>query len=223
MKRSEINRAIRHMEAMIEQCCFPLPPFCHYTPEQWLDQGHDHDEIRLAALGWDITDYGLGEFDKIGLALITLRNGYPGSLKKYAEKLLYLAEGQTAPMHYHYDKMEDIINRGGGNVLITVYPSTENGQLGTDDVTVQCDGTKKTVTAGTAIRLTPGTSISLPPFLYHDFAVETGTGSVLLGEVSMVNDDEFDNHFLEPIGRFPEIIEDEAPYRLLCNEYPEAN
>ena len=31
-----------------------------------------------------------------------------------------------------------------------------------------------------------------------------------------------DNRFLNPLGRFPTIEEDEAPYRLLCNEYPPA-
>ena len=76
-------------------------------------------------LGWDITDYGLGRFDQVGFSLITIRNGnlkqrdrYP---KTYAEKLLYIKEGQYSPMHFHWSKMEDIINRGGGNVLIRVY------------------------------------------------------------------------------------------------------
>ena len=55
-----------------------------------------------------------------------------------------------------------------------------------------------------------------------DFAVEEGTGPVLLGEVSQCNDDNTDNRFNPPVGRFPEIEEDEAPYRLLCNEYPVA-
>ena len=55
-------------------------------------------------LGWDITDYGLGNFDKFGASLITIRNGcrtqpekYP---KVYAEKLLYLKEGQMAANHF---------------------------------------------------------------------------------------------------------------------------
>ena len=50
--------------------------------------------------------------------------------------------------------------------------------------------------------------------------MEEGTGPVLLGEVSQCNDDNMDNRFNPPVGRFPEIEEDEAPYRLLCNEYP---
>ena len=55
-----------------------------------------------------------------------------------------------------------------------------------------------------------------------DFEVENGSGPVLIGEVSQCNDDNTDNRFYEPIGRFPTIEEDEAPYRLLCNEYPAA-
>ena len=47
--------------------------------------------------------------------------------KTYAEKLLVVKEGQMAPMHFHWNKTEEIINRGG-NVLITVYNSTEDGQ-----------------------------------------------------------------------------------------------
>ena len=78
------------------------------------------------------------------------------------------------------------------------------------------------VPAGTQIRLTPGESIHVQQYLYHDFAVEEGTGAVLLGEVSQCNDDSNDNHFNPPMGRFPAIEEDEAPYRLLCTEYPEA-
>ena len=81
-----------------------------------------------ACLGWDITDYGQGNFNKIGLLAHhhpqrqpqTMRDKYP---KVYAEKLLFLKEGQYSPNHFHWYKTEDIINRGGGNVLIRVYNS----------------------------------------------------------------------------------------------------
>lgn len=222
MKRSEINAAIKEMERMIQKHGFAIPPFCKWTPEEWADKGHEYDEIRDNMLGWDITDYGLGRFQEVGFALITLRNGNVKDVrytKPYAEKLLMVQEGQMAPMHFHWNKMEDIINRGGGNVLITVYNSTADGQFAESDVTVHSDGRTYTVPAGTKVRLTPGESITIQPYLYHDFHVETGTGAVLLGEVSMCNDDENDNRFYEPIGRFPEIEEDEPPYRLLCNEY----
>ena len=225
MKRSKINAVIRDMEKLMQEHGFQAPPFCSWTPEEWQDKNHEYDEIRDNMLGWDVTDYGLEKFDEVGFALITIRNGNvknPKYKKPYAEKLLMLYEGQLSPMHFHWNKMEDIINRGGGNVLIRVYNSTEDGQFADTDVTVNCDGREYTVPAGTQIRLKPGESITIYPYLYHDFNVEPGTGNVLLGEVSMCIDDENDNRSYEPIGRFPKVEEDEPPYRLLCNEYPKA-
>ena len=144
-------------------------------------------------------------------------------LTKEREKLLYLKEGQYAPNHFHWFKTEDIINRGGGNVLIRVYNSLPDEEIDyVSDVTVHTDGRTYTVPAGTQIRLTPGESIHVQQYLYHDFSVEEGTGPVLLGEVSQCNDDNTDNRFNPPVGRFPTIEEDEPPYRLLCNEYPAA-
>lgn len=227
MKRSEVNAALREMEAMCAKLQYPLPPFCAFTPEKWKTLGHEYDEVRDCRLGWDITDYGQGDFTRFGFALITLRNGnrampslYP---KVYAEKLLYLREGQYAPNHFHWYKSEDIINRGGGNVLIRVYLSNADESIDrVSPVRVLTDGRAYSVPAGTQVRLTPGESIHIYQGLYHDFAVESGSGPVLLGEVSQVNDDAADNRFEPPVGRFPEIEEDEQPYRLLCTEYPAA-
>lgn len=224
MKRSEINAAIKKMEALINEYRFALPPFCHFTPEEWETKGHEYDEIRDNMLGWDITDYGLGDFEKLGFALITIRNGNqnnPKYKKVYAEKLLMLKEGQKSPMHFHWKKSEDIINRGGGVLIIHVY-NDDNGELGTSDVLVNADGRSYYVPAGTGIELHPGESITLWPHQYHDFDIKPGTGDVLIGEVSMCNDDNTDNRFYEKMGRFPTIEEDEAPYRLLCTEYPAA-
>jgi hypothetical protein len=225
MKRSEINAALREMEQMIRDYRFALPPFCHFTPEEWLEKGSEYDEIRDNMLGWDITDYGLGNFDKIGFSLVTIRNGNlkmrDKYKKSYAEKLLYIREGQYSPMHFHWSKMEDIINRGGGNLLIRVYNSTQDEDLDrAREVRLHLDGREVCVAAGTQVRLMPGESISIYPYLYHDFEVEPGSGPVLIGEVSQCNDDNTDNRFYEQIGRFPEIEEDEKPYRLLCTEYP---
>ena len=228
MKRSEINAALKELEAMVNEYKFALPPFCHFTPEEWQNKGHEYDEIRECCLGWDITDYGMGDFDKMGFSLITIRNGHQKMPEKYpkvyAEKLLYLKEGQYSPNHFHWYKTEDIINRGGGNVLIRVYNSFPDESIDYEsDVTVYTDGRCYTVPAGTQIRLTPGESIFIQQRLYHDFEVEPGTGNVLLGEVSQCNDDASDNRF-NPVleGRFPPIEEDEPPYRLLCTEYPAA-
>jgi len=223
MKRSKINRVIRDMEKLIKTCRFELPPFAKWSPQDWEEVGNEYDEIRDNKLGWDITDYGLGNFEEIGFALLTLRNGNPNMpqyKKSYAEKLLMLYGGQSAPMHFHWSKMEDIINRGGNDVYITVYNGDKEGNKLETDVTINKDGKQFTVSAGTKVRLQPGESITISPYMYHDFLVPAEGGPVLLGEVSMCNDDDNDNRFYEPIGRFPKIEEDEKPYRLLCNEYP---
>ncbi len=227
MKRSEINAALKTFEAFCREYRCYLPPFCHFTPEEWQTKGHEYDEVRDCMLGWDITDYGLGRFREVGFSLITIRNGcldpaHPYA-KPYAEKLLYLQEGQYSPNHFHWYKMEDIINRGGGNVKIRVYNSLPDESIDkTGDITVHLDGCAVTVPAGTQIMLAPGQSITITPLLYHDFTVEPGSGDVLLGEVSQCNDDHCDNRFEPPVGRFPAIEEDEPPYRLLCGEYPPA-
>lgn len=224
MKRSEINKALRRMQNMIEEYKISLPDFCNWKAKDWATKGEEYIEIKDNMLGWDITDFGLGNFKQVGFSLITIRNGntklsekYP---KPYAEKLLYLDEGQSAEMHFHKSKMEDIINKGGGNVVITVYNSTPGGEFDITDVNIHSDGRNYSVTAGSKIVLKPGQSITITKNLYHDFAVEKGSGAVLLGEVSMCNDDNTDNYFYNKrVGRFPAIIEDEEPYRVLCNEY----
>lgn len=225
MKRSKINQCIREMEQMLVNYKISLPPFCFFSPMEWDDKNQEYDEIRENLLGWDITDYGLGDFDKVGFSLITLRNGNlknPKYQKPYAEKLLLLKEGQHSPMHFHFYKMEDIINRGGGTLVIHLYNDRGNGELDNTPVLVNQDARQYYVEAGTGVLLRPGESITLSPHQYHDFDVLEGTGDVLIGEVSMCNDDYTDNRFYQKVGRFPTIEEDEEPYRLLCNEYPKA-
>ena len=203
MKRSEINAVIKRFEKLLEEHRFELPPFCKWTPEEWQTKGHEYDEIRDNMLGWDVTDYGMGDFGHLGLALITIRNGNvhnPKYTKTYAEK---------------------IINRGGNDIHFTLYNATEDEQLADTPVKIFSDGRCYTVPAGETVVLKPGQSLSLYPYYYHEFVIPEG-GPVLIGEVSMCNDDNTDNRFLNPLGRFPTIEEDEPPYRLLCNEYPKA-
>ncbi len=225
MKRSEINKIMRDAKDFLEEMKWKLPPFAYWTPEEWETKGEEYNEIRDNMLGWDITDFGFGDFHKIGLFMFTIRNGNFSDekyIKPYAEKLLIVEEEQVTPYHFHWSKMEDIINRGGGNLMVKVYNSTEDEQFADTDVTVMVDGRWYTVPAGSVIRITPGESITLPSGQYHSFWGEKGCGKVLLGEVSKVNDDRVDNRFYEKTGRFPEIEEDEAPLHLLGNEYPKA-
>lgn len=221
MKRSEINKILAETKLFVKNIGFKLPDFAYWSVEEWEKAGSDFDEIRENMLGWDITDYGQGKFKEIGLVLFTLRNGNLSSdkyKKSYAEKILILEEGQICPTHFHKNKMEDIINRGGGNLQIKLWNSNDEGKPLTTPVTFSSDGQIKTADCGTPIIITPGNSITLIPGIYHEFSALNS--KVLLGEVSSVNDDNHDNFFLEKQGRFPQIEEDEVPLHYLCNEYP---
>jgi D-lyxose ketol-isomerase len=218
MKRSEINGIVRDVESWVETMGFHLPPWAHWSVDQWKAAGDSASEIFDNMLGWDVTDFGRGSYDTFGLTLFTIRNGNLKRDKKpYAEKILIISEGQGNPMHFHWYKMEDIINRGGGTLIIEVFGSTKEGEFSSDPVTVSIDGIRRTVPSGSKIALRPGESITIPQGLYHRFFAEGGR--VLAGEVSMVNDDVTDNRFREKLGRYTEIEENEMPYRLLCGEY----
>ena len=223
MKRSEINQIMKDAVDFVNEMNFKLPPFAFWSPEDWQKKGSAYNEIRDNMLGWDITDFGYGDYHKIGLLMFTLRNGNfndPKYIKPYAEKLLIVEEGQITPYHFHWSKMEDIINRGGGELAIQVYNSTEDGAFADTNVDIYSDGYHYTVPAGSIVRLQPGESISIQTGMYHKFWAEGG--KVMLCEVSKVNDDRVDNRFYEKTGRFPEIDEDEPALYLLGNEYPVA-
>ncbi len=221
MKRSEINQLILENRQFIEKMGYHLPPFAYWDIEQWKNIPDECTEVRDCQLGWDITDYDEGHFYQKGLFMVTLRNGCAGKnyLKPYAEKIMVAEEEQVTVLHFHWRKMEDIINRGGGNLMIQVYNSTEEEGLDLETpVTVCMDGSCSVVPAGTILRLEPGQSITIQPGLYHSFWGEKGHGKVLIGEVSMYNDDFNDNRFYEQLNRFQVIEEDVPAQFLLTNE-----
>jgi len=202
---------------------FNLPPFAYWTPEHFKANASDAKALIDARCGWDITDYGAGDFDKMGLFLFTLRNGRLADLQRgggmcYAEKLLISRQDQLSPMHTHVIKAEDIINRGGATMVVELYGSDDDGNFAEDrGGVVMCDGIARAYSAGEKIKFAPGESLTLMPGDWHAFWGEGG--DVLIGEVSTVNDDETDNIFREPIGRFSNIDEDVAPTHLLVSDY----
>ena len=227
MKRSEINNYIEEAKQLFNSISVALPPFGYWSPGEWATKGPEADEIRDNCLGWDLTDYGEGEYEKMGILLFTIRNGnyhrssvYP---KGYAEKIMIVKEEQVCPMHFHWKKREDIINRGGGNLVLELYQADQNEQLSGFPFDVVIDGVRRSCQAGEKVILTTGESICLEPFVYHRFYGEKGSGTVIVGEVSDVNDDENDNRFATPLKRFPKIEEDAPPIHYLCNEYPVAS
>ena len=223
MKRSQINAIMAEADEMIRAYGFVLPPWAYWTPESFKARADIASAVIAARCGWDITDYGAGDFDQMGLFLFTLRNGRLADLQRgggmcYAEKLLISKQDQLSPMHTHVIKAEDIINRDGATLVIELYGSDPQGQF--DDTAggaVMCDGIQRMFAPGDRLRLAPGESVTLMPGDWHAFWAEGG--DVLIGEVSTVNDDETDNIFRDPIGRFADIEEDANPMHLLVSDY----
>lgn len=236
MKRSQINKCILYVMNALKENKFPLPPFAYYTPEEWTKVDESEEEIVENMLGWDITDFGTDDFDTYGLSIFTFRNGnyynqdkYP---KTYAEKMLYVMDGQILPFHYHWYKREDIINRGGGDLEITLYNCTEEdfqdmeggrsgapGTFADTDVIAKIDGKSIVVPAGGKVILKPGQSISIAQGQYHQWQGVPGTGDVILFEVSTTNDDNIDNRFYSTSKRIPSVVEDEEPKYLMFADY----
>ena len=119
MKRSEINAAIRWAETLCEAHHITLPRFARYPADPAVFAAPGRENLRKTLLGWDVTDFGSGDFARVGAVLFTVRNGSihdPAVGTPYAEKYIFLRDGacQEIPMHYHMTKTEDIINRAGG-------------------------------------------------------------------------------------------------------------
>lgn len=226
MKRSEINQIMREgLNFLEKENKFLLPPFSKWSPDDWKSKGEESSDIIKQQLGWDITDFGSGDFSKVGLFLFTIRNGSFEDLKNplgktYAEKAMIVLEEQITPIHFHYQKMEDIINRGGGELVIQLWNSLLDNELDTvNDVLLSVDGVKVIIKAGDTLTLTPGESVCLPQRNYHKFWGKKGKGTIFVGEVSRVNDDYVDNYFYEKVGRFADIEEDVEPLHLLYGDY----
>lgn len=223
MKRSRINDIMAAAEEMLAEFRFSLPPFAWWSPEEFRANKDVASRVIEGRCGWDITDYGAGRFDEMGLFLFTLRNGQLEDLQRgggmcYAEKLLISRKDQLSPMHTHFVKAEDIINRGGATLVVELFGSDEKGNFDGDrGGLVRCDGIDRPFAPGEKLKLAPGESVTLRPGDWHAFWGEGG--DVLIGEVSTVNDDVTDNYFREAIGRFSTIEEDVAPRHLLVSDY----
>lgn len=223
MKRSEINGALEWAKELLKASNVRLPMYAYWKPDVWQANAARLHTVRKVMLGWDITDFGMGDFSKVGAVLYTVRNGSLDDKTAgvpYCEKYILMKDGQRLPKHYHVMKTEDIINRTGGALQVFLWgidPAT--GSVLDTPVEVYQDGIPYSYQPGEEILVEPGNSISLPPFVAHIFGPKPGSGDLVVGEVSAINDDMTDNYFLENTSRFAEIEEDEAPLHPLCNEY----
>jgi D-lyxose ketol-isomerase len=180
VKRSELNNAVLRAKAYFEKSGWAIPP----DPQ------------------WDVTDFGLGEFEKSGLVLLNLADE-----PEYCEKLMFAKKNQITPAHYHNKKKEDIIVRKG--VLQIQFWKKDTGSPSLNSVIkIKVNGKFKEIKSGDVVELHSGERVTIHPGILHAFF--SLSDECMIGEVSTANDDENDNFFLNPdIGRFPQIIEDE--------------
>lgn len=213
MKRSEINEIMKWTVDFAAAHQFPLPPFAFFTVEDWQKLGNEYDELRDNKLGWDITDFGSGDFYREGLTMFTMRSGSchkPEYFKRYSEKLMVARDGQVTPFHYHYVYIEDIINRGGGDLCVELWNGDKDGRRLDTDVRISTDGRNYFAPAGTVITLRPGESVSLNTYTFHSFWAKEGTGDVLLIEIAQSTPLPNDGCFLKSVSRYT-TIEEDAP------------
>ena len=188
MKRSTINSLVTAARSCFAAHGWSLPPNAR----------------------WDVTDFGLGRWEKYSLVLVNLAEE-----PEYSEKLIYIRDGMTAPAHTHNKKKEDIICRWG-RMAVQVWqghPSTSTGK----PFLLPVDHEPREVRSGDIVEIDAGSRVTLVPGVYHLFYALTE--ECIIGEVSTANDDLTDNIFAdEGFGRFPQIEEDEPPLLRLVSE-----
>jgi len=181
MKRSEINAAIAGASLAFERHHWHLPP----NPR------------------WDVTGFGLGDFNRFGLVLVNL-----AELPEYCEKLMFARQNQLTIMHCHKKKQEDIICRAGTFAIRLADRDVDwkvNRTGG--NVRVLINREERMVPSNGVVFLKSGERITLYPGVYHEFWPVSEYA--IIGEVSTANDDQHDNFFENPdVGRYEQIEED---------------
>jgi D-lyxose ketol-isomerase len=222
LQRSSLNLWIEQAKGLSSSYHRALPEWASWKIKDYQNNQEVAAFVRARQMGWDITDFGSGDFENQGLTLFCLRNGIQGNPheRPYAEKMLIVGEMQETPFHYHKIKLEDIINCGGGNLMIE-FLNTEDGLSPTSDpINVIADGQRMTLNPREPLRLRAGQSVTVERGVYHRFYAEAGTGPSLAWEVSQVNDDFTDNYFLSAGTRFSAIDEDVPIKHPLWHEVP---
>lgn len=218
MKRSTINRDILWGINLLKENNISLPEFALWSPEEWERNKDKLSTVINVSLGWEVKDFS----EEMGATLFTIRNGKYNDLSigvPYCEKLIMFKDGKRLPLHYHKEKTEDVINRAAGIMQIKLYHTTASGELDlASDVDVFQDGILHTHKAGEYFYINPGSSITLTPGIAHTFGPKPG-GPLIVGEVSVVNNDLTDNFRFEKVPDQYPVEEDEEIMFPICTEY----
>lgn len=133
----------------------------------------------------EIADFGGGDFDRIGLALLVYVN-----TDRCCAKELVLLPGQTCPEHWHPPVGEDpgkeeTFRCRSGEVLLYV-----EGERTANPVAQPPADRRQHYTCRHEIRLTPGQQYTIRPGLKHWF--QAGAEGAVVSEFSTRSRDEYD-------------------------------
>jgi D-lyxose ketol-isomerase len=223
MKRSFIDARIDRMLRLCEYHGVVLPPFAMWGRADYEANADVASLIAARGLGWNVVEFKPGAFETDGLTLFTLRMGDWRELETkrgrlYAEKAILCEDGQRAPHHYHVVKTEDVVNRGGARFVVELFKVDRNGAPTTERFRALKDVTVIDLGPGDQVRLEPGESLTLEPYVAHAFWAEGG--AAIAGEVSLANDDRTDNYFVPPLEPFQPIEEDEPARFVTVRDRP---
>jgi D-lyxose ketol-isomerase len=129
MKRSQINKAIDAAHAALRDHGVRLPAYGYWSPDDWRNAGSEMSRVTRNGLGWAVTDFGQGDFDRVGITMFDVRNGNverPEEGTPYGEKIFVLQPGQRLPYHFHWKKTEDIISYHGGTLMIQLFNANDD-------------------------------------------------------------------------------------------------
>ncbi len=222
MDRSFVDARIDEMQALCDRHGVALPAFARWEKADFVANAECASFIAARGLGWNVVEFRPGAFATDGLTLFTLRMGDWRDLETkrgrlYAEKAIMSLDGQKAPHHYHVVKTEDIVNRGGARFVVELFRVNAQGEPTKDRFRVLKDVGVLDLGPGDQVRLEPGESLTLEPYVAHAFWAEGGTA--LAGEVSLANDDRTDNYFVSPLGVPDSILEDAPARRVTVRDY----
>jgi hypothetical protein len=179
VKRSFIDSRIDRMLDLCSRYGVALPPFALWRDA---DFRSSPDAARLIAergMGWNVVEFKPGLFAREGLTLFTLRMGdwrelRAGRGRLYGEKAILAEDDQRAPHHYHEVKTEDIVNRGGARFVVELFKVDAHGAPLKQRFRALKDVSVLDLGPGDRVRLEPGESLTLVPFIAHAFRAEGG-------------------------------------------------
>ena len=217
MKRSFVDARIEAMLKLCNRHGVTLPPFALWDAAAFRKQPEAAALIAGRGMGWNVVEFNPGAFATEGLTIFTLRmgdwrEGHSKGGRRYAEKAIMSDDGQRAPHHYHIAKTEDILNRGGARFVVELFKVDSHGAPTKERFRALKDVTTLDLGPGDQVRLEPGESLTLDPYVAHAFWAEGGTA--LAGEISLANDDTRDNYFVPPLAPL-EPIDEDTPARFV--------